>query len=471
MGVGEVSSGRPLGVTTLLVALDATVAIGTITGAYAVRFGTSTPFVGDLDYRWVIPLVVVFWLASLALTEAYDGWILGEGTEEYKRVLGASFRAFAVTAIVAYTLKEDVARGVVLCSFPVGAALMCVERSAVRRWIVQQRASGALLRPTLVVGSRSSAGDLVSRLRRAPQIGYQVVGVALTSGDTSCTLEDVPTLPAGDDLLHAARSVGAEVVTVTSCPEIGPEFVRDLAWRLEGTGLSLVVAPAVAEVAAPRVHVQSAAGLTLLHLEEPAFDGARRVLKGTLDRVGAAVLLVVVAPLLLASTLAMRVTSPGPVFFRQPRAGRDGEVFRVIKLRTMHADAETQLADLLGDNEADGMLFKIRDDPRITAVGQWLRRLSIDELPQLLNVIKGQMSLVGPRPLPVDAGSLAALERRRLLVKPGMTGLWQVSGRSDLSWVDSMRLDLYYVDNWSPSLDASILFRTIRAVLRGEGAY
>ena len=269
----------------------------------------------------------------------------------------------------------------------------------------------------------------------------------------------------------AEGPVGAEVLAVTSCPEVTPEYVRELAWRLEGSGISLVVAPSVAEVAAPRVRVQPAAGLTLLHLEQPVFHGARRMIKETQDRIGAAVLLLLAAPLLIISAIAVRGTSSGPAFFRQQRVGRFGCEFDVLKLRTMYADAEERLASVLEQNDADGKLFKIRDDPRVTPVGRWLRRFSLDELPQLINVLRGEMSLVGPRPLPLNSSDFAGAERRRLLVKPGVTGLWQVSGRSDLSWDEAVRLDLYYVDNWSPSLDALILFRTIRAVVRADGAY
>ena len=460
---------RPL--TVVLLGLDAAVALSTIVAAYVIRFGTSSVFVNDLDYRWVVPLVVLFWIGSLALKDAYDSRLLGEGAEEYKRVLEGSFRAFAVTAIVAYTLKEDVARGVVLASFPIGAALLCAERYAVRQWLVRRRVGGAMSRRTVVVGSRVSGRDLIRRLRLVPHIGYHVVGVAVTSGETGGQIEGVAVLPADDDLVEAARAVGAKTLAVTSCPEISPDDVRGLAWRLEGSGIELVVAPSVAEVASPRVRVQPAAGLTLLHLEEPAFRGAKRFVKGSVDRVGAVLALVAAAPVLLLSAVAVSITSSGPVLFRQQRIGRHGEVFSVLKLRTMYADAEERLAEMLECNEADGLLFKIREDPRVTAVGRWLRRFSLDELPQLVNVLRGEMSLVGPRPLPVDGAVFAPAERRRLLVKPGITGLWQVSGRSDLSWDEAVRLDLYYVDNWSPSLDALILFRTVKAVLRRRGAY
>lgn len=223
--------------------------------------------------------------------------------------------------------------------------------------------------------------------------------------------------------------------------------------------------------ACPRRRLRGPGGLTLLHLEEPAFRGSKKYQKAALDYSASAILLLLLSPVLAAIALAVTTTSPGPVIFRQARAGLNGDTFAVTEFRTMYLDAEGRLSDLLEKNETDGLLFKIEDDPRITPVGRWLRRFSLDELPQLWNVLRGDMSLVGPRPLPVDGEAFSGNERRRLLVKPGMTGLGQVSGRSELSWDETVRLDLYYVDNWSPSLDILILFRTLKAVLRRDGAY
>jgi exopolysaccharide biosynthesis polyprenyl glycosylphosphotransferase len=235
--------------------------------------------------------------------------------------------------------------------------------------------------------------------------------------------------------------------------------------------VDVVVAPAVADVAGPRISVRPVAGLPLLHVDQPEFAGGRRVAKSVLDRIVACGLLVGLLPVLLLAALAIRLTSAGPVLFRQTRIGRGGQEFRVVKFRTMHRGAEHRLAELAGSNETDGLLFKIHDDPRVTPVGRFLRRTSLDELPQLLNVLRGDMSLVGPRPLPVKDADFTGDVRRRLLVRPGITGLWQVTGRSRLSWEDSVRLDLYYVENWSISLDLAILLRTVAAVVRGTGAY
>lgn len=196
-----------------------------------------------------------------------------------------------------------------------------------------------------------------------------------------------------------------------------------------------------------------------------------RAIKRTIDVVGAAVLLLLVSPVLMVAALAVKVDSPGPLLFRQRRTGWQGKEFEVLKLRTMRVGSEKMRNAMAAHNESDGHLFKVRDDPRVTAAGRWLRRYSLDELPQLVNVLKGQMSLVGPRPLPVEDSAFTGEARQRLLVRPGLTGLWQISGRSNLSWKDALSLDLQYVRTWSPRLDVAILLRTVPAVLRGDGAY
>jgi exopolysaccharide biosynthesis polyprenyl glycosylphosphotransferase len=233
-----------------------------------------------------------------------------------------------------------------------------------------------------------------------------------------------------------------------------------------------VVSPGLAEIGGRRLHIQPVAGLPLLHIEEPTFAGFRRMVKGIFDRTVAAVALLVLSPLLLGIGLVVRLTSRGPALFRQTRVGRSGAEFRMVKFRSMVVDAEDRRKHLLADNETDGPMFKIRQDPRVTAIGRVLRRFSLDELPQLFNVLGGSMSLVGPRPpLPAEVARYQHATRRRLLVKPGLTGLWQISGRSDLSWEESVRLDLRYVEDWSLSLDMVVLWKTARAVMKAEGAY
>jgi exopolysaccharide biosynthesis polyprenyl glycosylphosphotransferase len=282
----------------------------------------------------------------------------------------------------------------------------------------------------------------------------------------------VPVVGDVDKIVQAVDTVGAHVVAVVSHPDLAGGSLRRLSWALEERGVELVVSPGIVEVAGPRLSIRPVAGLSLLHLERPTFGGARRVVKTVFDRVLATVLLVLVSPLVGALALAVRLTSPGPVFFRQERVGVDGRRFTMLKFRSMVVDAEQRRPALGELDQGNGPLFKIHSDPRVTRVGALLRRFSLDELPQLINVVRGDMSLVGPRPpLPEEVAAYDDVAVRRLRVRPGMTGLWQVSGRSDLSWEESLRLDLRYVDNWSMALDLSILWRTWRAVFRGAGAY
>jgi exopolysaccharide biosynthesis polyprenyl glycosylphosphotransferase len=275
-----------------------------------------------------------------------------------------------------------------------------------------------------------------------------------------------------DSISAAVRDSGARSVAVLA-GHIDAEKLRWISWQLEGTDTDLVVSPGLTDVGGRRLHIQPIAGLPLLHVSEPAFAGIRHLLKGAFDRVVAAVALLLLSPLLFGIAIVVRRTSTGPALFCQTRVGRNGKPFKMVKFRSMYVGAEQQVTELADENEASGgLLFKIRDDPRVTRVGRVLRRRSLDELPQLINVLTGSMSLVGPRPpLPTEVAQYGDEMRRRLLVKPGLTGLWQISGRSDLSWEESVRLDLHYVENWSLVLDMAVLWKTARAVVRAEGAY
>ena len=270
------------------------------------------------------------------------------------------------------------------------------------------------------------------------------------------------------------RSCGADTVAVTSTAAFGPSEVRQLSWDLEDTPARLILAPAITNIAGARIHTQPVAGLPLIHVDRPTYRGANRILKRSFDIIGSVFLIVVLSPLLLTVAAAVKLTGDGPVFFRQDRVGLNGEVFRMIKFRSMQVDAEARL-DKLRDEQRDAgnvVLFKLKNDPRVTPIGRFLRRFSLDELPQLFNVVAGDMSLVGPRPpLRSEVDRYRDHERRRMLVKPGITGLWQVSGRSDLTWQDSVRLDMYYVENWSITGDLVILWKTAKAVLSSTGAY
>jgi exopolysaccharide biosynthesis polyprenyl glycosylphosphotransferase len=326
------------------------------------------------------------------------------------------------------------------------------------------------MRRVIVVGHELAVVAITRQLRRERFHGLEVVGACLPPRHDGNV--GLPVYGTFDDVADAVEAAGADTVVVLSCPELDGHVLRRLAWRLERDDVDLIVASALIDVAGARTTIRPVDGLPMLHVEHPRLDGGARAVKEIVDRVGAVLLILLLGPLLLAVALGVRLSSPGPVFFRQVRVGRDGRPFRMVKFRSMYLDAEARLAELRHLNEYDGVLFKMRDDPRVTPVGRWLRRLSLDELPQLLNVVLGHMSLVGPRPpLPEEVAAYPLDVRRRLAVKPGMTGLWQVSGRSDLPWEEAVRLDLRYVENWSLSLDLVILLRTMTAVVRSSGAY
>ena len=455
-----------------LAVADVTLLSTAVVAAVVVRFGVDPgeAYVGGISYALIAAAIAGGWSLSLALAGAYQTRHLGTGAEEYKRVAVGTLQLWAAVAIGCYAAKLQVARGFVVVALPLGLALLLAGRGAARRVLVAARARGLSVHRGVVVGDRRAVAGLAAELRRERAAGFEVVGACLAEPAARFRESDeLPVLGTLDDIPAIVRQYDADTVAVASA--VPPEVVRRLSWGLEGSGVDLVVAPSVVDVAGPRLSVRPVAGLPLLHVDEPEFTGGKRVAKAVLDRLLAAVALVTLAPLLVPVAVAIRLDSPGPALFRQVRVGRAGREFRVVKFRTMYVDAEQRLVELVERNETNGLLFKISDDPRITPIGRFLRRTSIDELPQLLNVLRGDMSLVGPRPLPVKDSDFTGDVRRRLLVRPGITGLWQVNGRSELSWEDAVRLDLYYVENWSIALDLAILLRTAGAVLRGTGAY
>jgi exopolysaccharide biosynthesis polyprenyl glycosylphosphotransferase len=344
----------------------------------------------------------------------------------------------------------------------------------------EYRLAGSHMSAVLVVGGTNSAVALAVRLRSAPAAGFRVAGLCLPGGPAAWSEQDTvsdhgfPVVGDLDDVLGALARSGADMVAIAASESFGSEEVRQLSWKLEGLGIAIALAPALTDVAGPRIHIRPVAGLPLLYVEEPRFRGPKLIAKSVLDAVGSAVLIVLFAPLLVGVAAAIKISDRGPVFFRQERVGINGKLFKVWKFRSMVVDAEARLDAVAADrrNAGNEILFKAKDDPRITSVGRFIRRFSIDEIPQLFNVFRTDMSLVGPRPqLPSEVELLGDTALRRLLVKPGMTGLWQVSGRSDLSWEDTVRLDVYYVENWSVAGDLVIMARTFRAVLGRHGAY
>jgi exopolysaccharide biosynthesis polyprenyl glycosylphosphotransferase len=451
-----------------LLVLDAVAAFLSTGLAVLIRFGQDAA-----TFYALAPIIMpLLWILSCASTRSYEQRFLGTGNEEFRRVFDAGIRLLAVAALVSFAFKLDLARMIVLLAFPLTVVLSLAFRYATRQGLHRRRARGECLHRVVVVGRERSCAELVRQLRREPYAGFSVVGVCAdrTQGPT---VEDVPVVGTSHSVIEALLETGADTVAVGAWSNLTQADLRRLSWELEGSGVALVVAPSLTDVAGPRIHIRPVAGLPLLHVEQPEFSGGRRLLKGTVDRLAALGVLLVASPALLALAILVRLTSEGPALFRQTRVGVQGRDFTMYKFRSMHVDAEARLADLLGQNEAaDGLLFKMRDDPRVTRVGAFLRKYSLDELPQLINVVKGDMSLVGPRPpLPREVAQYGDDVRRRLLVRPGLTGLWQISGRSDLSWEESVRLDLHYVENWSLALDVMIIWRTLFTVLKRDGAY
>jgi len=417
---------------------------------------------------WVFPSI---WVLALALGRTYEHRFVGGGTDEYRRLFTSAVVLLATIATIGYAKETDIAHGTVVYALPLSLLLSLLVHFIARQILHQQRREGACLQRVLVVGRERSVAELIRTVRQEPHAGFAVVAACVdhARGDS---IEGVPVLGDSEAILSALVTAGADTIAVTAWSEVSQTDLRRLSWDLEGSGVSLLVAPRLTDVSGPRIHIQPVAGLPLINVEEPEFTGVRRFAKGATDRIGALLAIVLLSPIFLGLALAIRVTSRGAIFFRQVRVGRHGETFVMHKFRSMYVDAEARLAELRDQNESDGLLFKMKDDPRVTPVGKWMRRLSLDELPQLLDVLLGRMSLVGPRPpLPAEVAQYPLDVRRRLIVKPGITGLWQVSGRSDLSWDESVRLDLYYVENWSLPLDLTILTKTMLAVVRGSGAY
>jgi exopolysaccharide biosynthesis polyprenyl glycosylphosphotransferase len=404
----------------------------------------------------------------------YERRSLVVGPEEYRRVTRAGCCLVGGLAIGSYVTHADFSRLLVAIVAPLIILATLVVRFGARKLLHRLLSAGGALNRVVVAGSPGRVRDLVGHLRRAPHSGLRVVGACVPGNLDALDLPSgrLPVLGPVSDIVAAATRAGADTIAIAGTGTLPPGALRRISWELEGSGMHLIVAPEVTDIAGPRILVRPLNGLPLLHVEEPTFSGATRLLKGVMDRMLASLMLLLLSPLLLVIAAAVRLCDRGPVFFRQVRVGHLGREFTLWKFRTMRVGAELERDALHEQNEHDGPLFKMRADPRVTRVGRRLRRYSLDELPQLLNVIGGSMSLVGPRPpLPAEVAEYPDDMRRRLLVKPGITGLWQVSGRSDLSWEDAVRLDLHYVENWSVTLDILLLWKTVGIVLRGSGAY
>jgi exopolysaccharide biosynthesis polyprenyl glycosylphosphotransferase len=365
-------------------------------------------------------------------------------------------------AFVSYIFKLEISRLFVLSVFPIGLLVLFIVRRILRRRLLRARNQGRYLSRVLLLHSGVS-DPVEQRLALAQHAGFNVVHKIVTAENFKFDVKEI--------VLNAVNN-NCDQIMVGQSAVISAAELRKLGWALEQTNIDLIVAPAVTEIAGPRLKVSNVEGLPLLHLEQPTFSGASRVAKRVLDLTLSVVGLIFISPLLLIVAILIKSFDRGSVLYTQKRIGQNNKEFNVYKFRTMYEGSHEQRAQVMAETNKDPRLAKDPQDPRITRPGLFLRRWSIDEIPQIINVLKGEMSLVGPRPpLAEEVNQYEKSESRRLLVKPGLTGLWQVSGRSELDWEDAVRLDLYYVENWSLTLDILIIIRTAAAVWRGEGAY
>lgn len=426
--------------------------------------------------RFGVPLLVALaWSLGLVAFRTRETQILGSGATEYLRVLHATGLAFGGLAALFVVFRTDGLRSQLLISLPLGIVLLLFGRWAWRRWLLHERSFGHYVSRAIIVGDRADVEYVIETLHRDSQRTYFVVGAAVNDHDGSDLHVDgrpYPVVGSPRTAARTAKKLSADTIVVASHDDADPYFVKRLSWQLEGTAAELVLSSRLTDVAGPRISLRPVDGLPLIQVKIPTFDGGQYVLKRTMDILISSFALLFIGLLAIPLGILIKLDSRGPVFFRQERVGRDGHRFRMVKFRTMGVNAEAQLAELASDNEGAGPLFKMQNDPRVTRVGAVLRKLSLDELPQFWNVLRGDMSVVGPRPpLPSEVTAYNGAVYRRLYIKPGITGLWQVSGRSDLPWDESVRLDLRYVENWSLLSDIILIWRTVRVMVSRDGAY
>lgn len=416
-------------------------------------------------------VLVALWTVLLGLWGARDPRTAMSGSAQIRRMVGATSALFGALAAVGLIAGWEEARTHLLVTLPVAFLLLWGIR---RMWRARLRrhsgSSGTGTHRVLVMGEKGKAQHIAAHLQRqGPESGYSVAGLIALADDEEQTEASQDIVSRATD---AATRVGVDAVILAAPDALDPVSLRELGWRLAELDISLSLAPSLEEVAGSRLRTESVGGLPVVHIEYPKLRGSAASIKRGFDIVFSLTALIMIAPILAVLALAVVIDSRGSVLFKQERIGLNHSRFTMFKIRSMVVDAEQRRQMLLADSEGNEVLFKMRRDPRITRIGGVLRRFSLDELPQFLNVLRGEMSVVGPRPpLPGEVESYDELADRRLLVKPGITGLWQVQGRSDLSWEDSLRLDLYYVENWCLSADISIVLRTVRAVVTGNGAY
>ena len=432
---------------------------------FTIRFPkTWSGNLSDYEFKNILLgfLVLFSWLYFLWFNGSRETNILGFGADEYKRLTNATLFSFTFIAFISYIFKLEISRAFVLTVYPFGLMILFISRRFLRRRLIKARDNGRYLSRVLLLHS-GTIDPVEARLAIAQHAGFNIVHKIVTTENNNFDFHEIVT---------QAKVNKCDQIMVGQSAVISAKELRNLGWALEQTNIDLVVAPAVTEIAGPRLKVSNVEGLPLLHLEQPVFSGAAKSTKRLLDLIISIVGLVIISPFLFIIAVIIKFYDRGSVFYSQRRIGQNNKEFTVYKFRTMFEGSHEQREKIMAETNKDPRLAKDPQDPRVTKPGLFLRRWSIDEIPQIINVLKGEMSLVGPRPpLAEEVNKYEKSETRRLLVKPGLTGLWQVSGRSELDWEDAVRLDLYYVENWSLTLDILIIIRTAAAVWRGEGAY
>lgn len=455
--------------------------IWSVAGAQVLRFGADnlSAEARGVPYILLGGAIAVCWWVVLGLCGSRDVRVMSDALEEFRRISVSAIWTFGLIAIGSYLLRLDIARAYVAISLPLGLIALLFARTIMRARLAGQRRLGLELRRVMLLGSPDSVNHLCTQLTEAPEAGYLPTSVYISTShfeEKDLALPDSVAIFKGTNstsaVIDAIVAAEVDMVIFSNGAPIAPRVLRELGWQLSARDISMVVAPALTDVAGPRIHTQPVAGLPLIHVTTPKLDGFRGALKRGFDLVGSSLIILLLSPVLLGVALAVRLSSPGPVLYSQVRIGQGGEPFKMYKFRSMVTNADSMLGDLLRAQGSDGKpLFKVENDPRITKVGGVLRRYSLDELPQLFNVLLGSMSLVGPRPQrEAEVALYDDYAHRRLIVKPGMSGLWQVSGRSNLTWEQAIRFDLYYVDNWSLLGDLIILAKTFKAVVAKDGA-
>jgi exopolysaccharide biosynthesis polyprenyl glycosylphosphotransferase len=465
---------------------DLVVVCGAVYLAQASRFDQIGNTVGrDFDpnlgwyYTFVSLTLAALWLVSLGLVNSRSPQVLGRGMGEYRRVVWATFLLFGAASIAAILLGLNLfARGYLAVACPLGLIGLLATRFMWHGFDRRMRSNGTLKTRVLVAGTTQGAADIAAKFTAQRERGFEVVGLCTpegpdTDGDSIEIMgTKVPIVQADNAIVNAVKITGADTVVLSATNHLSSDAVRRLVWDLECLGVEMIVSAGHFDAVDSRLSSQTMGGMAVVHVGKPQYDRANSWGKRAYDIFFSSLALIVASPMLIGAAVAVKLSSRGPIFYYAERIGMDGKTFKMIKFRSMYEGSDAKIAEMMDNSGKELLYFKVKDDPRITPVGKWLRKFSIDEMPQFINVLKGEMSIVGPRPqVAREVEAYDDLIGTRLFVRPGVTGLWQVSGRNDLSIEDSKRLDMSYVENWSMGLDIQICFRTAQVVLTGRGAY